>query len=60
MESLLRPLASRVVSVAYVASAVCFATALLALSGAAQAQQAAAELVIHNGLIVNDSEVKHA
>src|SRR6187551_618062 len=48
MGSLLRRRPSRTVSVA---SVVCFATALLMQSGAAQ--QAATELVIHNGLIVN-------
>ena len=42
---------SRMVSVA----SVVFAIALLMLSGATQAQQAAAELVIHSGLIVNDT-----
>ena len=50
MGSLLRMRSSRIVSVA---SAACFATALSMQSGAAQ--QAAAELVIHNGLIVNDT-----
>jgi len=55
MGSLLRMRPSRIVSVASLASAVCFATALLMQSGATQAQQAAVELVIHNGLIVNDT-----
>jgi dihydropyrimidinase len=39
----------------FVASAACLATALLMQSGATEAQQSAAELVIRNGLIVNDT-----
>src|SRR4030095_15607740 len=48
MGSLLGRRSSRIVSVA---SVVCFATALLMQSGAAQ--QAAAEVVIHNCLIIH-------
>jgi len=55
MGYLLRMRSSLSVSVASVAAAACFATALLVQSGATQAQPAAAELVIRNGLIVNEN-----